>query len=144
MNTRQSRSWLVLAMVIFLYACGGGGSTSSSSGPTRFAGSYEGTITVDGFVNRIEITITEDGFVEIDVPGGILCIGDVPDRIGLDGDSFDATVSDECIVAGFLCPVNTIITGAVVDDTITGSGQVLLGCPNASTSANFSFVAREE
>ena len=150
-QTTISMIWLVfmspqhrivwLLAFLMLASCSGG--SSSSGGPTAFAGKYDGTITVaGGFVNTISVTITVDGFVVIDVPGGIVCPGDVPDRIGLDGDSFDITSGEECIVAGFSCPVNTIITGALDSDTVSGSGSVLLGCPNAGGLFNFSFVAR--
>lgn len=131
-------------LTLLLPACGGG-NTTSSSGPTEFAGSYVGTISSGGFSAPLRITITQDGFVLMRAAGGVVCPGDLPASIGLDGKNFSSTTSEQCIFGGTTCPVNTSVSGAVSGDTVAGSGQVLLGCPNAPTQpVTFTFVALEE
>ncbi len=123
-------------------ACGGGG--TSSGGPTPHAGTYEGSVSVAG-LGSLPLTVIIDaaGNIEFDVAGGgIVCSGDVPEDLRLDGDAFDASGSGECVVGGFPCPTTTQITGAVSGGAITGSGQVLLGCPAATPAFDFSFAAR--
>lgn len=136
--------YLIATICFVLVGCGGG-DTTSSGGPTEFAGIYNGTATAAGITTPIRITITTDGFVIIEAIGGIVCPGDLPSNIGLDGRNFSSTTNETCIVGGFPCPVNTSISGSVRDGTITGSGQVLLGCPGAPTQpVIFTFIARQE
>lgn len=135
----------VFAYLVCLTTAGcGGGSSTSSGGPTRFAGSYDGTVTVAGLGNRpLTITISVDGKIDFDVVGGgIVCSGDIPDDLELDGDAFDATDSGECLVNAFACPTTTIITGAISGNAITGSGQVVVGCPGGFDTFDFVFIAR--
>ncbi len=117
--------------------------STSSGGPTPFAGTYEGTINVAGLGTRtLSITVAVDGRIVFDVNGGgIVCNGDVPEGLSLKGDSFDATSNGECLVGGFPCPTITLITGAISGDRVTGSGQVSVGCPLASDTFDFDFVA---
>jgi len=132
-----------LCLLTLLIATGcSGGDTESSGGPTEFAGIYLGSTSVNGFASPLRITITTDGFVQMDAVGGIVCPGDLPASIGLDGNKFSSTTNEQCIVGGFPCPVNTSVSGSVEGSTITGSGQVLPGCPNGPTQpAVFTFIA---
>ena len=143
--TAWMRITTCLITVAFVLMSCSGGDTTSSGGPTEFAGVYNGTATAAGVSTPIRITITMDGFVIIEAIGGIVCAGDLPSSIGLDGRNFSSTTNETCIVGGFPCPVNTSISGSVNDETITGSGQVLLGCPGAPTQPIiFTFIARQE
>lgn len=151
-TTKSASSWpdlesfmnsIRLCLLTLLIATGcSGGDTTSSGGPTEFAGVYLGTTSVNGFSSPLRITVTADGFVQMDALGGVVCPGDLPASIGLDGNKFSSTSNEQCIVGGFPCPVNTSVSGSVEGSTITGSGQVLLGCPNAPTQpAVFTFIA---
>ncbi len=122
---------------------GCGGNSTSSGGPTPFAGAYDGSVTVAGIgSSALTIVIAVNGDITFDVAGGIVCAGDVPEGLELDGDSFDASDSGECVVGGFPCPTTTVITGAISGGAITGSGQVLVGCPMSVRPYDFRFVAR--
>lgn len=123
---------------------GCGGNSTSSGGPTPFAGTYDGTVSVAGVgADALTIIIALNGEITFDVSGGgIVCRGDVPEDLELDGDSFDASDSGECLIGGFPCPTTTVITGAISGGTITGSGQVLVGCPASIQPFDFIFVAR--
>jgi len=135
---------LILLTLLITAGCTGG-DTVSSGGPTELAGVYLGTTSVNGFSSPLRITITTDGFVQMDAVGGAVCPGDLPADIGLDGNKFSSTSNEQCIVGGFICPVNTSVSGSVEGSTITGSGQVLLGCPNGPTQpAVFTFIARAQ
>ncbi len=134
---------IVLCCLGFTLA-GCGGNSTSSGGPTPFAGTYEGSVSVAGAgSDALTIVIAVNGEITFDVSGGgIVCRGDVPEDLELDGDSFDASDSGECLIDGFPCPTTTVITGAISGGTITGSGQVLVGCPASFQSFDFRFVAR--
>jgi hypothetical protein len=135
-------SGAMLLIVVFLVAGCSGGDTTSSGGPTEFTGVYAGTSTASGVSRPLRITVTEDGFVVMQSIGGIVCPGDLPESIGLDGKVFSSTTTEQCIVGGFPCPVNTSVSGSIQESTITGSGQVLIGCPNGSTQpVGFTFIA---
>ena len=132
---------MFLLTVVLAAGCSGG-NTTSSGGPTEFAGVYAGASTVNGVSRPLRITITEDGIVEMQSVGGIVCPGDLPESIGLDGRVFSSTTTEQCIVNGFPCPANTSVSGSVQDSTITGSGQVLPGCPSGSVQpVGFTFIA---
>jgi len=122
---------------------GCGGNTTNSGGPTPFAGIYDGSITVAGLgASSLTISISANGEIILDVPGnGIVCNGDIPNNLALDGDSFDASNSAECLIGGLPCPTTTTITGVISGGAVTGSGQVLVGCPAAFRTFNFSFAA---
>jgi hypothetical protein len=122
---------------------GCGGNSTSSGGPTPFAGTYNGSVTVAGIgSSTLTIVIAVNGEITFEVSGGgIVCGGDVPEGLELDGDSFDASDSGECLIGGFPCPTTTVITGAISGGTITGSGQVLVGCPASFQPFDFRFVA---
>lgn len=131
----------ILLLLLLTAGCSGG-NTTSSGGPTEYAGVYLGTSTTGGVSSPLRITITENGFVILESIGGIVCPGDLPESIGLDGRNFSSTTTEQCIVGGFPCPVNTSVSGSVQNTTITGSGQVLPGCPNGPTeSVGFTFIA---
>jgi len=137
--------YLLIVLLLVLTAGCSGGDTTSSGGPTEFAGVYDGTSSVNGFSSPLRITITPDGFVILESIGGIVCPGDLPERIGLDGNKFSSTTTEQCVVGGFPCPVNTSVSGSVEGSTITGSGQVLLGCPNGPTQpVAYTFIALEQ
>lgn len=136
-------SSLWFAAVLLNAGCGDG--TTSSSGPTEHAGSYIGTVSVGGATSPLRITITPGGSVMMQSPGGVVCAGDLPESIGLDDDVFSSATNEQCLLGGFPCPVNTSVSGSVSDGTITGSGQVLAGCPGAPVQpVVFTFIAREE
>lgn len=124
-------------------AAGCGGNSTSGGGPTPLAGTYDGSVRVAGVGSRaLTIIVAVNGEIAFDVAGGgIVCPGDVPEDLELDGDSFDASVSGECVINGFPCPTTTVITGAISGGTITGSGQVLVGCPNILQPFDFNFAA---
>jgi hypothetical protein len=132
-----------LCMLTLLIAAGcSGGDTTSSGGPTEFAGVYLGTTSANGFSSPLRITITADGFLQMDAVAGVVCPGDLPASIGLDGDKFSSTSNEQCIFGGFPCPLNTSVSGSVEGSTITGSGQILVGCPNGPTQpVVFTFIA---
>lgn len=135
---------VVLLTALLVAGCSGG-NTTSSGGPTEFAGIYTGTSTVDGVSRPLRITITEDGIVSMRSTGGVVCPGDLPETIGLDGRVFSSTTTEQCIVNGFPCPANTSVSGSVQDSTITGSGQVLLGCPGGpALPLGFTFIALQQ
>lgn len=133
---------VLCCLAIALVGCGG--NSTSSGGPTPFAGTYHGSVIVAGAgSDALTIVIAENGEITFDVfGGGIVCRGDVPEDLELDGDSFDASDSGECLIGGFPCPTTTVITGAISGGTVTGSGQVLVGCPVSSQPVDFRFVAR--
>lgn len=130
--------------VLMLVGCDGG-ATTSSGGPSEFAGTYTGTLSAAGAATPLTVIISEDGFVAMRAVGGAVCAGDLPERIGLDGDRFSSTTTEQCVVGGFPCPVNTSVSGSVSGDTVTGSGSVLLGCPNGAVQPiGFTFIAIED
>ena len=132
---------LIPVLLLLTVGCSGGNTTSSGRA-TEFAGVYLGTSTTSGTSRPLRITISENGFIVLQSAGGIVCPGDLPESIGLDGRNFSSTTTEQCIVGGFPCPVNTSVSGSVQDSTITGSGQVLLGCPNGPTQpVGFTFIA---
>ncbi len=136
----------VIAVMVCLggMLAGCGGNSTDSGGPTPFAGTYEGSVTVVGVgSSALTVIIGLNGGISFDIAGGgIVCSGDVPEDIELDGDSFDASDNSECLIRGFPCPTTTTITGAISGGTVTGSGQVLVGCPNSFQSFDFAFTAR--
>ena len=135
----------LIVLLLTLTAGCSGGDTTSSGGATEFAGVYNGTSSVNGVSSPLRITITLDGFVILESIGGIVCPGDLPGSIGLDGNKFSSTTTEQCVVGGFPCPVNTSVSGSVEGSTITGSGQVLLGCPNGPTQPiGYTFIALEQ
>jgi len=132
---------VVLLTAILVSGCSGGNTTSSGAA-TESAGVYTGSSSINGVSRPLRIVISEDGIVSMQPTGGFVCPGDVPDGIGLDGSVFSSTTTERCIVNGFPCPANTSISGSVDDSTITGSGQVLLGCPGGPVlPVGFTFIA---
>lgn len=134
---------LILLLLLFVAGCSNG-DTSSSGGPTEFAGTYLGTVTANGIESQLKVTITMEGFVRMEVVGGVVCAGDLPTSIGLDGNKFSSTTTEQCIIGGLPCPVNTSVSGSVSGSSLSGSGQVHLGCPNGPVQPiAFSFRAAE-
>lgn len=134
----------VILLILAVIACSGG-NTTSSGGPTEFAGTYLGTVSTNGVASPLRVNVTMDGFVLMDATGGIVCPGDLPASIGLDGNKFSSTTTEQCVFGGLPCPVNTSVSGSVSASALTGSGQVLLGCPNAPTQPiPFTFQALEQ
>ena len=135
-------SGAMLLIAVLLAAGCSGGNTTSSGGPTEFAGVYAGTSTANGVSRPLRVTVSEDGFVFMQSIGGVVCPGDLPESSGLEGRVFSSTTTEQCIVGGFPCPVNTSVSGSIEGSTVTGSGQVLLGCPNGPTQpVGFTFIA---
>ncbi|MFC1665928.1 hypothetical protein ACFL17_09960 [Pseudomonadota bacterium] len=138
---------LAILVACLIVSCGGG-SSSGSSNAAQLAGVYRGTITSVGLArsSRILITVQSNGNVTVSVPAGIVCAGDLPtETTNLDGNSFDISGNGACAIGLQICPTNVVLTGAFFDgDKVSGSGQVMVGCPLNVVTRTFRFLAIKE
>ena len=139
-------------VLLILFSCAiiacGGGSSSGSGNAAQLAGIYSGTVTTAGLArsSAIVITVQTNGNVTISIPAGIVCAGDFPaDTTNLDGNSFDVSNNGACTIGLQICPTNVILTGAFFDgDKVSGSGQVMVGCPLNTITRTFQFIANKQ
>lgn len=129
-------------------ACDGSSSSSGGGSAAKLVGVYRGTVSSAGFGRSSSITITvqTNGNVTVSVPGGLVCSGDLPTKTtDLKTDSFDISTNGQCTVGFQFCPTNVILTGAFFDgNKVSGSGQVMVGCPLNVVTRTFQYLATKE
>jgi len=140
----------VISCLVFFFvvSCGGGSASGGNGDAAKLAGIYRGVVTSAGF-NRsstIIIAVQANGNVTVSVPAGILCNGDFPlASTNLKGDAFDISVNGQCSIGLQICPTNVVLTGAFFDDVkVSGSGQVMVGCPLNVVTRTFQYLATKE
>lgn len=126
--------WLALS------ACGGGSSSSGASqgqpGPTAFAGTYQGQVTLRApgvnDTTPVTITVAQNGLVDIDTPGDDDgCVEDpTPGTPFLVGDRISFEESGSCFIAGVgTCDIFLEAEVRFSATDAVGDGVFQIACP---------------
>lgn len=114
----------IMALAVALSGCGGGSSSSGAGRAAAFAGTYNGTGTIELTTGRgtetgmigVQVVISEQGNVVTDPNSGFSGVG------SLDGNQFTVAIPARLLnEPGLQCTGAIIITGTVSGDTIQGT-----------------------